>query len=52
MVPIDAVRTGDVMIVRNGEVIPADAVLMSATGYVDYSFVTEKAFQLSALPDR
>ncbi|MBK9183311.1 MAG: heavy metal translocating P-type ATPase [Ignavibacteria bacterium] len=40
VVPIDAVRTGDVMIVRNGEVIPADAVLMSATGYVDYSFVT------------
>ncbi|HLP27844.1 MAG TPA: heavy metal translocating P-type ATPase [Candidatus Didemnitutus sp.] len=40
VVPIDTIRTGDLMIVRNGEVIPADSVLMSATGYVDYSFVT------------
>lgn len=40
IVPIDSIRTGDLMIVRNGEVIPADAVLMSETGYVDYAFVT------------
>jgi Cu+-exporting ATPase len=40
VVPIDSIGVGDVMVIRNGEVIPADAVLMSATGYVDYSFVT------------
>ncbi|MCX6140005.1 MAG: heavy metal translocating P-type ATPase [Candidatus Kapabacteria bacterium] len=40
VVPIDAIHTGDVMIVRNGEVIPADSVLMSDAGYVDYAFVT------------
>ncbi len=40
VVPIDAIGAGDVMIIRNGEVIPADAVLMSETGYVDYAFVT------------
>ncbi|MBU3741351.1 MAG: heavy metal translocating P-type ATPase, partial [Candidatus Kapabacteria bacterium] len=37
---VDNVRVGDTVIVRNQEVIPCDAVLLSNAGYVDYSFVT------------
>lgn len=40
IVAVDAIRVGDTMVVRNGEVIPCDAVMISNVGYVDYSFVT------------
>ncbi len=40
VVPIDQVSPGDVLHVRNGEVIPCDAVLTSAAAFVDYAFVT------------
>lgn len=40
VIPIDALRAGDMMFVRNGEIVPSDSVLMSEIGYVDYSFVT------------
>jgi Cu+-exporting ATPase len=40
VVAIDALNVADTIVIRNGEVIPADAVLMSPVGYVDYSFVT------------
>ena len=40
VVAIDNVNVGDTMIIRNGEVIPADAVLLGHVGYVDYAFVT------------
>ncbi len=40
VVSIDNLKVGDTMIIRNGEVIPADAVMMSHVGYVDYAFVT------------
>jgi len=39
-VPIDDIVPGDTMIVRHGEVIAADSVVISRGGYVDYSFVT------------
>ena len=39
-VRVDTVRVGETMVIRNGEVIPCDAILLSAGGYVDYSFVT------------
>lgn len=31
---------GDEIMIRNREIIPADAVLLSDNGYIDYSFVT------------
>lgn len=31
---------GDEIVIRNREIIPADAVLLSDNGYIDYSFVT------------
>ena len=34
---------GDIIEVRNREVIPADAVLMSSDAAIDYSFVTGEA---------
>jgi P-type Cu+ transporter len=40
IVGVDAVAVGDAMLVRNGEVIPCDAVMLSRVGYVDYSFVS------------
>mgnify|MGYP001627260872 FL=1 len=39
-VPIDAVRIGDVLSLRPGEVVPCDATLDSPVAYVDYAFVT------------
>ena len=40
VVPIDEVQPGDTMAVRNGEVVPCDAVLTSPGAFIDYSFVT------------
>jgi len=39
-VPIDDIVPGDTMIIRHGEVIAADCVVLGNGGYVDYSFVT------------
>jgi Cu+-exporting ATPase len=38
--PIQDLRPGDEMLLRPGEVIPADAVMTSETGAVDFAFVT------------
>lgn len=39
-VPLDDIAPGDTMIVRHGEVIAADSVVLGQGGFVDYSFVT------------
>ncbi|MGN6643749.1 MAG: heavy metal translocating P-type ATPase [Verrucomicrobiota bacterium] len=39
-IPLSELRVGDRIIVRNGELIPSDATLISPTGCIDYSFVT------------
>jgi Cu+-exporting ATPase len=39
-VPVSKLRVGERMVVRNGDIIPADAVMMSGRGLIDYSFVT------------
>ncbi|MBL9139343.1 MAG: heavy metal translocating P-type ATPase metal-binding domain-containing protein [Verrucomicrobiales bacterium] len=39
-VSISQVQTGDCLVVRNGELVPADARLIGGEGLVDYSFVT------------
>lgn len=42
-VPISDLKVGDNIVVRNHEVIPADALLISNTANIDYSFVTGEA---------
>jgi Cu+-exporting ATPase len=37
---ISGIQTGDRIIVRNNEMVPADAVLMKGEGNIDYSFVS------------
>jgi Cu+-exporting ATPase len=39
-VPLSNVKIGDTIIVRNGELVPADAVLLEGDARIDYSFVT------------
>ena len=40
MMPLHAIESGDVLRIRNNELIPADAILLEGTGNIDYSFVT------------
>jgi P-type Cu+ transporter len=39
-IPLSKLKTGDRIRIRNGELIPADAILISGEAHVDYSFVT------------
>ena len=39
-VPIEKLRPSDRVLIRNGEIIPADSRLLKGTGSIDYSFVT------------
>ena len=39
-VPVTSLSKGDIVIIRNEEIIPADAILMSEIANVDYSFVS------------
>ena len=39
-VAVSNLKTGDRMIIRNKEIIPADSILFSGSGNIDYSFVT------------
>jgi len=38
--PLSEVRVGDHLLIRNGELIPADSVLFRGEAFIDYSFVT------------
>jgi Cu+-exporting ATPase len=42
-VPLTEVRVGDRILVRNQELVPADAILIRGDGLIDYSFVTGEA---------
>ncbi len=39
-IPINELKKGDKILVRNGELIPADSMLYKGTAKIDYSFVT------------
>lgn len=39
-IPLSQLKIGDRIIVRNGELIPADSILFKGEGNIDYSFVT------------
>ncbi|MEQ6168807.1 heavy metal translocating P-type ATPase metal-binding domain-containing protein [Ekhidna sp. MALMAid0563] len=38
--PLKDLRKGDVVVIHNDELIPADGIIVSGTGNIDYSFVT------------
>jgi Cu+-exporting ATPase len=42
-VALSSIRTGDLVVIRNGELIPADGRLVRGTAVIDYSFVTGEA---------
>jgi Cu+-exporting ATPase len=42
-VPLDHIEVGDQLQIRSQELIPADAILVSETAKIDYSFVTGEA---------
>lgn len=48
-IPLSALGVGERMIIRNNELIPADSVLESAVGHVDYSFVTGESAPVEVL---
>ncbi len=48
-VPIQKLEPGDIIRVRNGELIPADGVLLGGRARIDYSFVTGEA-ELVSVP--
>ncbi len=39
-IPLSQLKIGERIVVRNGELIPADAILFNGEGNIDYSFVT------------
>ncbi|MDH5365788.1 MAG: heavy metal translocating P-type ATPase metal-binding domain-containing protein [Cyclobacteriaceae bacterium] len=39
-VPINEIEIGNEIVVKNNELIPSDAILLSDTAFIDYSFVT------------
>ncbi len=50
-VPADAVALGDVLLVRPGELVPCDAVVIDGTAHVDVSMLTGEPLPVSAAPD-
>lgn len=42
-VAISEIAVGDRLLIRNGELVPADAILMKGDGWLDMSFVTGEA---------
>lgn len=39
-IPLTKLKSGDRILVRNGEIIPADSILFKGDAFIDYSFVT------------
>lgn len=39
-IPIDDLKKGDIVVLRQGEVLPADAILESDTAELDYSYIS------------
>ncbi|MFA7289661.1 MAG: heavy metal translocating P-type ATPase metal-binding domain-containing protein [Melioribacteraceae bacterium] len=45
-IPVEKIVVGNRLIIRNGELIPVDAVLIKGNGTIDYSFVTGEALPI------
>lgn len=48
--PLEEIEVGDHLIIRNQEIIPADAILCRGTSQMDYSFVTGESEYISLEP--
>ncbi len=46
-IPVSDIKKGDLLLIRNKELIPADGILISQTASVDYSFVTGESAAVS-----
>ena len=46
-IPLDKLKTGDRILVRNQELIPADSTVQSGQANIDYSFVTGESIPVS-----
>lgn len=51
-IPVSELQVGDIISVRNKELIPADGILLSQAGHVDYSFVTGEAEPFEVLKSK
>ncbi len=49
VIPVEHIQPGDVLLVRNSEVIPADSELLDPVGYIDYAFVTGESRPVECL---
>jgi Cu+-exporting ATPase len=50
VVPLSSVSTGDRILIRNNEISPADAVLITGNAFIDYSFVTGESRPVQTVP--
>lgn len=48
-IPLSKLRTGNRILVRNNELIPADAILIKGSANIDYSFVTGESVPSSKI---
>jgi Cu+-exporting ATPase len=47
IIPIEAVKAGDIIKIRHQEIIPCDSILMDEMAEIDYSFVTGESVGVS-----
>ncbi|MCC6414217.1 MAG: heavy metal translocating P-type ATPase metal-binding domain-containing protein [Saprospiraceae bacterium] len=46
-IPVQKLSPGDIIIIRHGELIPADGILLKGNAQIDYSFVTGESLPVS-----
>lgn len=46
-IPLSMVKSGDRLLIRNGELVPADSILLDGEARLDYSFVTGESRPVS-----
>ena len=51
-IQLGIIKKGDEIIIRNGEIIPADALLVEGSGHIDYSFVTGESDTVDIRPGK
>jgi len=47
IIPLSKLEVGDRIIIRNGEIIPADSILIKSSASIDYSFVTGESIPVT-----
>ena len=48
-IPLEKLKVGDRIVIRNQELVPADSVLIRGQAYIDYSFVTGESLPVEKL---